>query len=205
MKLAFFMLFINCSLMANGESTNSLTTVLDVRNHIENGATSIVFGSSDEINKKRILYQKQLAAIKAIGESKSSGSAVLLIPYLDYAISWGETGRGQPRKKMDIDRIKKVWPAFASLMEIPDSQKVLLAYIEDPRNPLDDRLTALVALRYKDTTTFKNVSQSLLNEYKTDSELSDYLIKIQQGKIEFWGHVGWTDRKSYLNKTVFLE
>ncbi|NJK91132.1 MAG: hypothetical protein HC904_04430 [Blastochloris sp.] len=144
-------------------------------------------------------YQKQLTAIKLIGERQLDEHADLLIPYIDYPANFlaeigGAFSLGNRRSK---HHSKDWWPAYGSLLMLGQSAvDPLVQFINNSNEDISFRLAALQILKEIDYESAKNNAQ-LLFANVDDSALKSRVKMIMESEMVFSGtltHVHYLER-----------
>ena len=138
-------------------------------------------GGPAYLDKLRPVYNSQLQAIKVIGEHKLSNQVFNLIPYLDYTSNQQNVVLGSPWTPSP-KFIRKAWPTYAAILELPDSASSLKQYCLNKHNPINYRIAAFLVLRDVDKSTFMSVSQDFDAEVQTSNpSVKDYIKTIENG------------------------
>jgi hypothetical protein len=133
------------------------------------------------------VYPEQMIAIHGLIGSNAKEAAVILIPYLGYTDIPGEA-MGFPPPVENLEHTKKVFPAFAALLSLPDSGKALSGYCLNPHNLRKYRVTAFLVLRYTDPTLFKRISSEFSKQMENEDDFCRGFVRgIQYGNFPFWG------------------
>jgi len=133
----------------------------------------------------------QMKALDELRGSKNTEVVNILIPYLHYSIDltppyMHSSDLKKPKPEL-ADLIKK-WPAFAVILNIPNSAIPLKEYCLNPKNPIDRRLATFLVLRYIDSDKFQSVATILDHEFSNAGpQFKLYLKGIENGNTQFMG------------------
>ena len=183
-----WLLFAFVNVKSQVLSADEAVTIITSTHPFDFGLWANTTGGPDYVAKLRPLYKSQLEAIQTIGELKIKNQVINLIPYLDYTSNASYILFGPQSFHATSHLIRKAWPTYSAILDLPDASASLKQYSLDKHNPLNYRLAALLVLRDLDNDTFTTVSHAL------DSELTDnqasvklYLKHIEDRSVFFWG------------------
>ena len=130
------------------------------------------------------MFDSQTNAIAVLAKAKRSGTASLLIPYLDYpTLNYMSLHSYRyPMDNEDTNDTLSIWPALYALTQIPDSAEALSAYILKTNNPADFRLAAFWALRYVDKHQLKPIGDKLTLEFSNSQRARSFISIVQEDK-----------------------
>lgn len=139
----------------------------------------------------------QMRALEKLKGCQDVSVVPILIPYLNYTTGVLPPSRfslhGALSKEStvpDTELLSKNWPAFGIILHMHNSDKVLVQYLQDKKNPPNCRLAALVVLRYLNQEEFGKCVNDMSNEYRdADSSVRTYLEAVKSGKVSFDGIV----------------
>ena len=139
-----------------------------------------------EIQKLKLLYDRQLDAIKVIALAKPKRQVSLLIPYLDYMSNYAYDIIGPGPDSPSA--IYQAWPAFDAILNMPDSGLGLQEYCLHAENPINYRIAALLTLRYADKERFQSVARQMEYDLRDSTPFVKYCLKnVQREDVPFWG------------------
>jgi hypothetical protein len=135
------------------------------------------------------IIEKQLQAISVLKAARQRGDVTLLIPFLSYTPSPLEAlVEGPPTTEEDVDRTKRLWPAFAVIVDNPFAANELKEYALDSQHSLNTRVAALIVLRYVDNELFKDLCKTMeVRMSNEEPRVRKFLTVVEEGEIRFKG------------------
>ena len=137
------------------------------------------------------LFSAQMKALSELKGCKDPSVVTTLIPYLDYRTDANPPYEGHeepPGYVPGLDTLTNHQPAFAILLNIPGSDKVLADYTKNTANPIRLRIATFHVLRYVNLAEFKALSHVLDPEFaKAGPQTKAFIEAIENGSLPFEG------------------
>jgi len=135
-----------------------------------------------------LLHTMQIGAAEVLRLAHDPRAANVLIPYLNYqAKGYHPYVSHFHREPEKIEVTRSHWPIFSVILDIPDSDKALMEYALNAKNPPDFRFASLAALKYKSIDEFKSIYPKLSDEFMDSEGLKDILKVMEKEGFTFHG------------------